>query len=304
MTQTTPTASPARFEVALSNGLSVRCPAYPHDCDWLSVHEPGLETYRTTSATIEANPDVMLTRLADALCPGRLPQEGLPASPVGGETLDYGSESAITAADSGRTLRFASAPGSVDYLRVCDPDGREIAYWVSDEFAENETSALLGALASNSPLVAVESTGRRFARLVAARPDLAAAALELVDAEACTEADGKHFPYQDAGGSEEDERIAQRIGELAQRAHPAPVPVGVKRGERRVIVAEFLTDEQFTGGEDLAELAQAAVDGGLSMLILDDRTEPLDGPTLAECAIAQGSSPAFFGLQDSGQPLP
>jgi hypothetical protein len=38
----------------------------------------------------------------------------------------------------------------------------------------------------------------------------------LIDAEATFEEDSKHFPYQVAGGSPEDERIAEEITEMAR----------------------------------------------------------------------------------------
>jgi hypothetical protein len=69
--------------------------------------------------------------------------------------LDYGPEFVIELAN-GNTIRtdsYVSNPGGSSYVRVCGPDGDEVAYWVCDEWqdeAELVMGALLGA-AGNPP---------------------------------------------------------------------------------------------------------------------------------------------------------
>jgi hypothetical protein len=75
------------------------------------------------------------------------------------------------------------------------------------------------------------------------------------------------------------------------------------RGQRRLVVVEFLSDTPFTGEEEITDLAPRAIEDDLSMLVLSDRISDVDGPTLAARAIAQGSDPEFFGLDENGTPL-
>lgn len=54
---------------------------------------------------------------------------------------------------TGFELRTAAYPDEVDYVRVCDPLGREIAYWSIDEFRDDPADvlgAMMGALARGS----------------------------------------------------------------------------------------------------------------------------------------------------------
>jgi len=67
---------------------------------------------------------------------------------------EYGREYALVA-HTGFELRY-EVEGDVTYLRVCDPLGREIAYWVSDEWAqapEEVIGAVLGALVQGEPVI-------------------------------------------------------------------------------------------------------------------------------------------------------
>jgi hypothetical protein len=131
-----------RFEVALANGRTLTCPAYPAACDWVAVSEGGVEIYRVSAGEVAADPCAQLTRLADALIPGRPENPTLP-QPADQDTADW-CECAVAAIDGGRTIRFAPAPEQTDSVRVCDTAGEELGYWVSTEF-EQDASDCLGA---------------------------------------------------------------------------------------------------------------------------------------------------------------
>jgi hypothetical protein len=67
--------------------------------------------------------------------------------------LDYGAECAMVT-HTGFELRYSAEGDVPDYVRVCDPLGREIAYWTSDEWAEDPQlvmGAILGALMRGRP---------------------------------------------------------------------------------------------------------------------------------------------------------
>lgn len=85
----------------------------------------------------------------------------------------------------------------------------------------------------------------------------------------------------------------------------APLPSGELAGERRTVIAEFLAENAvgIGDGADLASLVNRAINDDLSMSILGEFTEPVDGPTLAALARAQGSDPGFFALAEDGAPL-
>ena len=60
---------------------------------------------------------------------------------------DYGDECVIELA-SGRTIRtdsYADSPEGSTYVRICDQDGTEAAYWTSDEWRE-EPGEVMGAI--------------------------------------------------------------------------------------------------------------------------------------------------------------
>lgn len=65
-------------------------------------------------------------------------------------TKEYGPEFVIELAN-GNTIHtdtFDRNPGGSSYVRVCGPNGEEIAYWVHDEWAEDPQlvmGAILGA---------------------------------------------------------------------------------------------------------------------------------------------------------------
>jgi hypothetical protein len=141
------------FELAFIGGATLSCPPYPAPCSWVTVRRGEDEICRIAASSMQANPGAQLARLADALSGGRPGIPELPPTEYDGRPADYGVESAVTAVPTGRTLRFASAPGAVDYLRVCEIDGREVAYWVDDELAEDAGEVLgaaIGAVASRT----------------------------------------------------------------------------------------------------------------------------------------------------------
>lgn len=79
----------------------------------------------------------------------------------GYEGCDYGPEVALLA-HTGFELRYARDGELLEYVRVCDPLGREIAYWHYQEWADDPqlvVGAILGALARGRP-VTVTKAGR------------------------------------------------------------------------------------------------------------------------------------------------
>jgi hypothetical protein len=68
--------------------------------------------------------------------------------------MDYGTECVIQLAN-GQTIRadtYDSNPAGSSYVRVCAPDGDEIAYWTYTEWAEDPQlvmGAILGAAAGS-----------------------------------------------------------------------------------------------------------------------------------------------------------
>jgi hypothetical protein len=70
------------------------------------------------------------------------------------QDVRYGPEYAVVA-HNGFELRYAQEGDLLDYVRVCDPQGRETAYWVSDEWQQDPQvvmGAILGALVRGSPV--------------------------------------------------------------------------------------------------------------------------------------------------------
>ena len=69
---------------------------------------------------------------------------------------DYGDEFVLHLAN-GHTIRtstFADHPEGADYVRVCRPDGTELAYWDSEEWRDNPQlviGAFLGCAAAEPP---------------------------------------------------------------------------------------------------------------------------------------------------------
>lgn len=76
---------------------------------------------------------------------------------------DYGQECAIVT-HTGFQLRYSADEDTPSYVRVTDPLGREIAYWISDELQEDPElvmGAILGALARGKPIVIDGKTQRQ-----------------------------------------------------------------------------------------------------------------------------------------------
>ncbi len=139
-------ARPSCDAVALDCGRTITRPPTSRPCEWIAVLIDIAETHRAVAAIVGAAPVEELTRLADALSPGRT---AIPDLPIEGND-DHGEECAVRASQSGNTLRFAAAPAGVEDLRVCDPAGAEIAYWAWEEFAEDAADvlgAVIGCLA-------------------------------------------------------------------------------------------------------------------------------------------------------------
>jgi hypothetical protein len=66
----------------------------------------------------------------------------------------YGPECALRA-HTGFELRYDAEEETPSYVRVCDPQGREVAYWVSEEWRgdpEMVMGAILGALVRGRPI--------------------------------------------------------------------------------------------------------------------------------------------------------
>lgn len=67
---------------------------------------------------------------------------------------DYGRENMLVA-HTGFQLRYSAETEMCDYVRVCDPLGRELVYWTSSEWAEDPEvvmGAMLGALVRGKPV--------------------------------------------------------------------------------------------------------------------------------------------------------
>ena len=93
-----------------------------------------------------------LLELANAVEPERLDDfEADHAEDAEAAQANYGDETRIRTL-SGFVLAAPAYPDDVDYVRVLDPKGREIAYWCSDEWEESPMEvmgAILGALRPN-----------------------------------------------------------------------------------------------------------------------------------------------------------
>lgn len=153
MTQSdaTPDESQPPFAVVFEDGRTLTCPAQPQLCTWVAIAVDGVEIHRTNADALAAAPNAELTRLADALIPGRRENREL-RQPVDQDPSEW-HECAVADYDSGRTIRFDPAPDEVDSVRICAPDGEEIAYWSSTEFEEDAPDCLgaaIGALAGGA----------------------------------------------------------------------------------------------------------------------------------------------------------
>lgn len=85
----------------------------------------------------------------------------------------------------------------------------------------------------------------------------------------------------------------------------APLPSGELAGERRTVIAEFLAENAIGIGDgaDLASLVNRAINDDLSMSILGEFTEPVDGPTLAALARAQAATRGSSRSPKTAHPL-
>lgn len=76
-----------------------------------------------------------------------LPDGGPPAEEGEGDRAGYGPECVLRLV-TGVTVRtepYSANEGGVSYVRVCAPDGREIAYWDYSEWAE-DPQGVMGAI--------------------------------------------------------------------------------------------------------------------------------------------------------------
>jgi hypothetical protein len=86
---------------------------------------------------------------------------------------DYGEEAALLV-HNGFQLRYSAQSETPDYVRVCDPLGREIAYWVSDEWRDDPElvmGAILGALAQGEPMEPAKGGLRPAAKTSGEQPE-------------------------------------------------------------------------------------------------------------------------------------
>jgi hypothetical protein len=116
--------------------------------------------------------------------------------------------------------------------------------------------------------------------------------------------------YFEAVEDEQLDLVDVTLSGAALVVDAVPAPAAGRAGQRRLIVAEFLSgsageteEDAEEDPDDLAVLVDAAVNGDLSMAVLADATAEIDGPTLARLAIAQGTDPDFFGVDADGHPL-
>lgn len=127
------------LELELTNGRALLCPTFesnPGGAHWIAVRDrDGEVSFRSTFEQWETDPVGEMTRFADAATGGRGWTAGLPTDPD--PDSNWGPETAVTFTGTGRTARWAPAPEEIDYLRVVEPDGREVAYWSSDEWQES-----------------------------------------------------------------------------------------------------------------------------------------------------------------------
>lgn len=105
-----------------------------------------------------------LLELANAFEPDHLDDfEAGHAKDAAEAQADYGDETVIRTL-SGFALAAPAYPEEVDYVRVLDPKGREIAYWCADEWEEapqEVMGAILGALHPNGQAAAQEPNAEK-----------------------------------------------------------------------------------------------------------------------------------------------
>lgn len=153
--------------VTFPNGFSMRTAAYPDDAAYVRVCAPdgveiayfdGAEFARDPGDTLSTlvahldrtveKPDIEIDVLRE---PGDNPHCLRPGEIVHRDAVNgnkYGEETVLVNVANGFRLTVP-ADTQVDYVRICDPDGGETAYWSVDEFGEDPADvigAMFGAL--------------------------------------------------------------------------------------------------------------------------------------------------------------
>jgi hypothetical protein len=153
--------------VTLPNGFSMRTAAYPADAVYVRVCAPdGVEIAYFDEAEFARDAENVLGALVAHLDreapehavevavtrdPGENPHRLMPGEMLHRDATSgngYGEETTLVNVANGFALATPD-DGAVDYVRVCDPDGGETAYWIADEFAESPAEvigAMFGAM--------------------------------------------------------------------------------------------------------------------------------------------------------------
>lgn len=153
--------------VTFPNGFSMRTAAYPADAVYVRVCAPdGVEIAYFDEAEFARDPSETLSALVghidrtvdqpeievDVLQePGDNPYCLMPGEIIHRDAVngnEYGEETVMVNVSNGFRLTVP-ADSLVDYVRICDPDGGETAYWSVDEFGEDPSDvigAMFGAL--------------------------------------------------------------------------------------------------------------------------------------------------------------
>lgn len=153
--------------VSFPSGFSIRTAAYPDEAAYVRVCAPdGVEIAYLDGAEFARDPsDTLSTLIAhldrttgrpetevDVLRePGDNPHCLSPGEIVHRNAVNgnqYGEETVLVNVSNGFRLTVPSDV-QVDYVRICDPDGGETAYWSVDEFGEDPADvigAMFGAM--------------------------------------------------------------------------------------------------------------------------------------------------------------
>lgn len=149
--------------VTFPNRFSMRTAAYPADAVYVRVCAPdGGEIAYFDEAEFARDPSLVLGTLIAHLDrdvdgddlevsvlrePGDNPYCLMPGEMRHRDAVngnEYGDETVLVNVANGFGLAVTSE-GDVDYVRICDPDGGETAYWSVDEFSE-DPSDVIGAM--------------------------------------------------------------------------------------------------------------------------------------------------------------
>lgn len=153
--------------VTFPTGFSMCTPAYPATATYVRVRSPDgveiayfdeAEFLRDAAGTLSVlvahldrivgSPDIEVDVLQTS---GENPYGLMPVEIMHRDASagnEYGDETRMTNVGNGFTMTVP-AGSRVDYVRICDPDGNETAYWTVDEFAEDPADvigAMFGAL--------------------------------------------------------------------------------------------------------------------------------------------------------------